>query len=271
MASKPLKSEQSKAGRVKAGLGAVFALAGLMAVQASVNSASALPVTLNGEFFFAPFESKTTVPLVTFAGPNLQNATSVTFATPQGGTAIPTKAKPFVQLIVNGIPATYNGKLNDFDSTILAPPAYAMETGSIVSIAPLTLIPKFLNTTFHPFLFMDFLTFANDSVLGNGNGNRFSYDVTEISWTSNSLNHLDFDSHGFVIDNDGFFDDHPAEVHLALVSGCDLALITCKFANAAGTFESDGTGGNQLIPEPISLSLLGVGLTGLAIARRRRS
>ena len=72
MASKPLKSEQSKAGRVKGGLVAVFALAGLMTVQASVNPASAL--TLSGEFFFAPFESKTNVPLVTFAGPDLEHA-----------------------------------------------------------------------------------------------------------------------------------------------------------------------------------------------------
>ena len=269
MASKQLKSEQSKAGRVKAGLGAVFALAGLMTVQASVNSASAL--TLNGEFFFAPFESKTNVPLVTFVGPDLEHATSVTFATPQGGIATPTKAKPFVQLIVNGIPATYNGKLNDFDSTIPSPPAYAMDTGSIVSIFPLTLTPMNLNGGFFLSSLPGFLTFAGNSYLGNGNGDRFTYDVTSISWTSNSLNHLDIDFRGFVSDSVGFFDDHPAEVHLALVSGCELAPSSCKFANAAGTFESDGTGGNELIPEPISLSLLGVGLTGLAIARRRRS
>ena len=270
MASKPLKSEQSKAGRVKAGLGAVFALAGLMTVQASVNSASAA-LTLNGEFFFAPFESKTNVPLVTFVGPDLEHATSVTFATPQGGMANPDKTHPFVQLIVNGIPATYNGKPNDFDSTILSPPAYAMETGSIVSISPLILTPAGLNgpSFFSPL--PNFLTFAASSYLGTGNDNRFIYDASFIRWTSNSLNHLDFDSSGFVHDSLGFFDDNAAEVHLALVSGCELAPTSCKFANAAGTFESAGTGGNQLIPEPISLSLLGVGLTGLAIARRRRS
>jgi hypothetical protein len=268
-------------GKRKAGFGAVCAVLGAMAVQASFNGTSA--ATLSGTFGFAPKEIGTDVPVATFVGSTLANGLSVTFAA-----STPTSPfnLPYVQNEINTYVsgATFNSKANDFDA-VAYPSSFALALGGIVTLNPsdLTLTVMNLNDPtnigFVPDPHPNFLIFAAPGLptaFGTPGGtspvNRFVYDLLLVKWSSNNAvtpNNLDFNSLGLLHDTYGVFQDWAAELNFGINVACTLSA-NCTGSNLAWTFATNGTGGHELVPEPMTLSLLGVAFAGLVAVRRRR-
>ncbi len=227
---------------MKAKLGAVCAVIGIMAASSAMTEASAY--TVSGYFTFVAVGQGVTYS----GGTNLSTATSVTFPTTE---------------YVNFIPSTnlVDGVANDFASGL---------SWSFSNFATVTLSTGTLSTVGGFVNIPSFLTFAANSFLGTGTtpADRFTYDMVLTNWTSSAANELTLTSQGFVYDAVGAFYPTPAELSISLTSNCGLK--PCNAAAGTWVFSAEGTGGNSLIPEPVSMSLLGAGLAGLAVARRRR-
>ena len=121
-------------------------------------------------------------------------------------------------------------------------------------------------------LYSNFLTFSfTSSVAGTVPNGRFTYDISDIVWEAGTkLNTLNFFSTGFIGDS-GFpgFSGQQATLSGSFSTHC-VANTSCNTITSHFEFETLGDGHYQNIPEPVSMSLLGIGIAGLVAARRRR-
>ncbi len=239
---------------MKTRLGIVCALAGVLAVSAGVPQASATTTTLNGMMDFAT--------RVTFGGgTDLASATWI---------AIPATATVEDQW-ATGV----NGNPNDFLYNAAHP--WSFQPGSLVHLNT-GIAGNHLTTAAGGGTppAAGFLTFAMDNGTAKGTipSFRFTYDLAAATWFTSPTapDKLEMDSIGFLTDTGipGFL-AQPSVLTLSITTNCDnIAHPACNFANAAWEFSTDGTGGYTLTPEPAALSVLGMGLVGLAMVRRRR-
>ena len=258
-----------------------MAVAGFMAVQAATTDASA---SLNGYMTFSTGNAE-------FEGGNntLGGATFLVLdALPENdvGSQVPT--------------SPINGNPNNFYYNPAHPYSFsafshvAITTGMSAGVAPPADIPfdesysnvlPTTNASGLPYI-SSLLTFAySDPLLaavpGLGKGSspqaRFSYDMSAITWTSSGADNLSFTSTGFIIDT-GIpgFASQQAVLTGSFTTACPadqspLEAHECELANGALVFYTLGDGNVQNIPEPVTMTMFGVGIAGLMAARRRRA
>jgi hypothetical protein len=272
---------------MKLGLGSVYAILGLMAVGGGPAKASA--DTLNGDFGFtvsyAGYTRGAATPQITFTGTGLTTATSIKIPGPLGGVSTPTSASPFVQLVTTagGTDAMLFGFANDF----LSLGGSGMDYGSLVSLASQTLSVSHINGGEQLILPppMALLSFGGDTynAAGTTPNQRFEFSYSEYSWsTVTSVNvfgtvqkDLVGSFTGMIDDSQallpGGYDQTAATVLLTFHSTCP-ALSKCTPPTLIGELVTSLPPTHHTeLPEPVSIALLGVGLVGLAVARRRHS
>ena len=256
MTTRIFKSRLLGGSSIRAALLGTMAVAGIMAGQAVANQASA---SLNGAFSFDGSLG------TAYVGTSLKTATDVILSATQN--------------LVFSVPPTVatNGLVNNFYS----PPAntYSVLPLSYVDLATGNSgnsMPVVPDSGFP--LYSNFLTFSftSPNAAGTTPNGRFTYSISDIVWEPGLfLNTLNFESSGFINDS------APGGVtgQLATLSGsfhttCPLIPVVGQPCNAATVhfdFETLGDGHYQSVPEPVSMSLLGIGIAGLAAVRRRRT
>ena len=135
-----------------------------------------------------------------------------------------------------------------------------------MTVNPLTLSPMFVNDgLFHPEVLPAYLTFAS----GSTPANRFVFDMSSIRWASSGPQELDFAALGTLHDTAGVFMDQAADI-----SGSFTQTSQGGSVNASFMFDSPATITPTAVPEPTSLTLLGIGVTsliGYGIRRKRQA
>ena len=259
-----------------------MAVAGFMAVQAATTDASA---SLNGYMAFSTVN-------VEFEGGN---------GTLGGAQFLVLDALADNDVGSQVLTSPLNGKPNNFyynpahpysfsafshveittgmSSGPAAPPADIMFGESYSNVLPTT------NAGGFPYI-QSFLTFAYSDpllaavpTLGKGSSPqaRFSYDLSSITWSTSGADNLSFTSTGFIIDS-GIpgFASQQAVLTGSFTSACQTNESPpegeeCELANGALVFYTLGDGNVQNIPEPVTMTMFGVGIAGLMVARRRRA
>lgn len=96
------------------------------------------------------------------------------------------------------------------------------------------------------------------------NWGTYSFTATTVAFTTNAVtNAVNYLFAGNFHDSSGFFADQTADLSLGFTqTGSGVA------PSFSGTFDSPQT---IQVPEPMSVAMMGAGLAGLALARRRRA
>ena len=256
MNARSFKSRLLGASSVRAVLLGSMAVAGVLAGQAVTNQASA---SLNGTFSFDGTLG------TAYVGTSLSSATDVILSATQN--------------LVFSVPPIVptNGIVNNFYSPPLT--TYSILPLSWVDLAtglPGNSMPVVDDSDFP--LYDSFLTFSftSPNAAGTTPNGRFTYSISDIVWERGSiLNTLNFESSGFIIDSaPGGTTGQLATLSGSFHSTCPKVPVFGKPCNAATVhfdFETLGDGTYQNVPEPVSMSLLGIGIVGLMVARRHRT
>ncbi len=116
-----------------------------------------------------------------------------------------------------------------------------------VHLNPLTLPVSNINGSPLSVSYLDFLSF--------GSGNRFQFDMTQVTFSSPDSGYLNIYGTGIVHDTLGTYSDTSAETRISF--------------NANGSVTYGGTFATSAVPIPAALYLLGPGLVGIVGLKRR--
>ena len=213
-------------------------------------------------------------PKITFTGLNLLAATSVTVPPPKGGTATPTKTNPFYQVVVSEVPSLdpWHGFANDFLTSGVA----GMDSGAIITLNHQVFHPDHIDLGEQTVAATDFLSFGGIAyqAFGTTPNQRYSFEYSSYNWATlidppsagSTKKHLIGTFDGLITDLAGDFDPTAASVQLSFVASCNgTVIVTCFPPTLSGYIQTTAS-----VPEPVSISLLGFGLAGLAAVRHRR-
>ena len=200
--------------------------AALAVAFAAISAASVAQAGLaNATFGYVPLGN------TTFSGATLGSATDITIPAAE---------------VVNTVPPLYQGLPNDFVGLV--------NLGDTVTVNPLT-----LSTTSGAVSLNNYLQFTT------ADGNRFSFSMTGINWSSTGSGNLSFQATGTFHDSAGVFGDNAAQLSGAFTQSAPGAAV-----NASFTFSTPPA---TSVPEPgsmvVMLGLVGIG-SGMGIVRRRR-
>lgn len=262
------------------GIGLVCIIAGAMTLQACMTKASAnevhgnLGIEINDVGY-----ARGAKPKITFTGLNLLAATSVTVPPPKGGTATPTKTNPFYQVVVSEVPSLdpWHGFANDFLTSGVA----GMDSGAIITLTHQVFHPDHIDLGEQTVAATDFLSFGGIAYAADGTtpNQRYSFEYSSYNWAtlilSNpsgpTLEYLIGTFDGLITDSApilaGRFDPTATTVQLTFATSCTgTSQVICTSPMLSGYIQT-----TRSIPEPVSITLFGFGLAGLAAVKHRRT
>ncbi len=278
MSTKSFKSRLLSSGSARSVFVIVAAVAGIMSVQSAASPAFASPHPMvNGQFAFSQLDFTDGVDGVSYVTSTMSiaDSTAVNFH----DVLPPAPLDTIVPHVVTGVKKFWNSdpiahpdptRPNDFRG-LFTPGSLASVLVSTLPVGPDDAPIGVPNITFLQWATTPTppIPVVPNTPTGTVPNDRFSYIMTGIVWSTDNPTDLGFISEGYVHDSTGFYADTLANLTYTIVAGDPFCTGECWGNAIAGTLQTFPFGNDQHIPEPVGLSILGVGLLGLGLARRR--